>query len=371
MGGDYARKVDGRLREQGHDVVNRLAVIHTGAFSGTANSITAALRERLEVVNFDLLPLARRPRKAAFRLAGLAEARKAGSGIPWSKTGTWSRALQRHLEADGCVGPDQRVLFLQTVGAFVLDERVHYTIYTDRVGLEGAAAGGTFSSRFTPAWAARERTFLRRARHICVMGPSTKQALVEQYRIPEQRVSVVGAGPNAPVIPTARRDRCKRLIFIGTQWELKGGPVLLAAFKRARRAYPDLQLAIVGTEVRGKVPGGVDVVGRVPHWKVGVLLSHSDVVVIPSHMEAFGIALLEGLLTGLPCIGSTVGNQRWIIGDAGLCVPPGDVDALVRAIARVMDNYDLYRSRALRRREVLGVRCNWAAVAERILVSLR
>jgi glycosyltransferase involved in cell wall biosynthesis len=358
------------VRNKLHDVPDRVAVIHTGTFSGSATSLMKALQERMEVVDCDLLPVARHPRMMSSRLAGVVEARRAGSAIPWTKTGAWSRGLQRCLERNEHLQPGQRILFVQTLAACELDERIPYSIYTDGVGLEGASVGERFASKFTDSWIAREQTFLRRARHISVMGPNTKQVLVRQYEIPTEKVSVVGAGPNVPVGRTRWTDRCQRLIFIGIEWERKGGPDLLVAFQKVRRLHPDLRLLIIGTEVQGVLPDGVEVVGRVPHPSVSILLSNSDAVVIPSHKEPFGIALLEGLLTGLPCIGSTVGNQRWLIGDAGLCVSPGDVTGLAEAITDLVGNYDSYRSRALRRREVLGPSCNWPAVAERILANL-
>jgi glycosyltransferase involved in cell wall biosynthesis len=80
-------------------------------------------------------------------------------------------------------------------------------------------------------------------------------------------------------------------------------------------------------------------------------------------MEALGYSLLEALLQGLPAIGSTVGNQGWMIGDAGTTVEPGDVDQIVEAIEAVLGDYENYKANAVQRAEYLRDTMTWERVA--------
>src|SRR5207253_2872892 len=59
----------------------------------------------------------------------------------------------------------------------------------------------------------------------------------------------------------------------------------------------------------------------------------ADVLVLASQTEGWPKAITEGMAFGLLCIGSDRGLVPQILGDGrGLVVPPGDVDALARAL---------------------------------------
>jgi glycosyltransferase involved in cell wall biosynthesis len=347
-----------------------LTYLHLGAFSGSALSLRDALSEQTTIRPVDLLPLSRSPALLPARAAAVLEARRAvtpvPAPVPWTKTARWSSALQRRLRRTGVLDPASPLLVVQTLPAFVLDDRYSYAVYTDRVGREGAAVGGAHSSRFTAGWLERESEFLRGAAHVFVMGPSTKRVLTADYGLAADRVTVVGAGPNMRLGGSRHRTACRRLLFVGTQWELKGGPALLEAFAALRLRHPELELILAGSVPPGPLPSGVSCMGRVPPDAMDAVYDRADLLVIPTHMEAFGIALVEGLVKGLPCVCSTVGNQPWIVGDAGRAVPPGDALALAEALADVVRDYPLYQARALRRGDELRQEMRWSTVAGRI-----
>jgi len=65
----------------------------------------------------------------------------------------------------------------------------------------------------------------------------------------------------------------------------------------------------------------------------------ADVFVFPSRREAFGMALVEAMASGLPCIASRLpGVTDDIVkdGETGLLVEPHDANALAAALARVL-----------------------------------
>lgn len=86
---------------------------------------------------------------------------------------------------------------------------------------------------------------------------------------------------------------------------------------------------------------------RVPSTSMPGFMAAVDVVLLFSRTtrswtEQFGRVLIEGMASGAVVVGSDSGEIPWVIGDAGLVVPEGDVEALSGALER------LQRDRSLR-----------------------
>jgi len=153
------------------------------------------------------------------------------------------------------------------------------------------------------------------------------------------------AGPEPPPSPDE-----PRLVALGRLIPIKGFDVLLRAFALARAEVPALTLELAGegplaAELRGAAPDGVSLLGRVS--PVGPLLERAAVVVVPSRGEGFGMVALEAMERGRPVVASSVGGLPELVapGETGLLVPPGDADALARAIVELAR--DPARARAL------------------------
>ncbi len=81
--------------------------------------------------------------------------------------------------------------------------------------------------------------------------------------------------------------------------------------------------------------GEVRFVGHVDDGKLAELRASAAIALAPSRSaETFGLAAAEAMAMGLPVAGSRVGALPELLDEEGL-VPPGDVDALARAIARL------------------------------------
>lgn len=339
-------------------------IIRSGTFSGSGTSLVRAMSQITPVADIDLMPFSRAPTLLPYRAAAMAEALVSTDRPRWRMTAAWSKGMQTWCERSGVLQTAGHLLFIQTVHGFDID--VPYSVYTDRVGLEGAAATGPYRSRFTSGWLTRERRFLQQAHRVFTMGPSTTRYLIEDYELDPDRIVVAGSGTNASPATLRKRHGCTTLLFVGTQFDLKGGPLLLDAFTRARRRHPDLRLLIVGSEPTTDLPPGVECLGVVPLEEMTGLYARADAYVVPTWMEAYGVALVEALSSGLPCIGTTVGNQGWLIGDAGLTVPPGDADRLQEAIEELVTNYPRYESAARHRNLEQQVSTTWSNVAAHI-----
>jgi glycosyltransferase involved in cell wall biosynthesis len=120
---------------------------------------------------------------------------------------------------------------------------------------------------------------------------------------------------------------------------------LLQAFARLVAEAPHARLVLAGQgldeeSVRELAHslGIADTAHFVGHAAdVSGLLKASDVLVLASHCEGFGRCLVEGMVAGLPVVGSDVPGIRDVIAHerTGLRVPPRDVDGLHEALRRL------------------------------------
>jgi N-acetyl-alpha-D-glucosaminyl L-malate synthase BshA len=75
------------------------------------------------------------------------------------------------------------------------------------------------------------------------------------------------------------------------------------------------------------------------------VLRASDLFVLPSEMESFGLAALEAMACGVPVVASNVGGLPEVVtdGEAGFLCPPGDVAAMAAAACRLLTDDALHR----------------------------
>jgi glycosyltransferase involved in cell wall biosynthesis len=78
------------------------------------------------------------------------------------------------------------------------------------------------------------------------------------------------------------------------------------------------------------------------------LMSHLDVLVLPSYAEPFGTVLAEAMAAGTPVVATTVGGLPEVVSDGvdGVLVPPGRPDALAAGVERVLADRNLMSAAA-------------------------
>ena len=131
--------------------------------------------------------------------------------------------------------------------------------------------------------------------------------------------------------------RNRTVLFIGIDWERKGGPELVAAFERLLARIPGARLRIVGASPKIAHPQ-IEVLGRVPLDRVKQLITQASVLCLPSRFEPFGIAVLEAFALKVPAVVTRIGALEHLVADGqtGRVVPPGDIAALAAALADLL-----------------------------------
>jgi phosphatidylinositol alpha-mannosyltransferase len=144
----------------------------------------------------------------------------------------------------------------------------------------------------------------------------------------------------------------RRVVFLGRDDPRKGLDVLLAAWPRVAAAVPDAEL-VVASGGRTQGPGGVQFVGGVGTEAKRDLLASADVFCAPNTGgESFGIVLVEAMASGCAVVASGLPGFAYVMGDAGVLVPPSDPAGLAAELIRVVSDDDLrarLRARAAQR----------------------
>jgi alpha-maltose-1-phosphate synthase len=284
-----------------------------------------------------------------------------------------SQALARRVK--GFEGPFD--LALQIHG-WVAGQPRPYVLYVDQTRL--------MAERGWPQWMplpARERAQIleleRRmyegAAHVLTMGEPARESLRGDYAIAEDQITVVGGGLMFDALPSPAISLTSEptILFVGREFERKGGDCLLQAFALVREQVPEARLMLVGVERPITTPG-VSCLRRVARREeLSELYRRSRVFCLPTHYEPYGFVFAEAMAHGLPCVGTSVQSVPSILDDgrAGLLVAPGDVHGLADALLRLLSDPEL-ATRIARAGRTRVERCLlWDHVAARALPALQ
>ncbi|HYF63663.1 MAG TPA: glycosyltransferase family 4 protein [Herpetosiphonaceae bacterium] len=243
-------------------------------------------------------------------------------------------------------------------------------VYTDHTVLANKQYPG-FSPRqlYNPAWMKLEPSIYHNARLVFTRSTNVARSMVDDYGCDPDRVKCVYAGSNTPITPQPPSDErygSQNILYIGIDWERKGGPELVAAFALLRAKYPRATLTIVGAVPPISEPG-VEVIGRVPVEELPQYYQKAAIFCLPTKLEPFGIVLVEAMAYRLPIVSTTIGAVPDMVvhGENGLLVEPGTVYELAAELDRLLGDPELGRQYGQRSAE-LAARYNWDEVGQRI-----
>lgn len=222
---------------------------------------------------------------------------------------------------------------------------------------------------------ARERRIYHVSAGIFVFSDFVRDSLIRDFDANPARVHTVYAGVNVqlPQDPAAT-ERPPVILFVGRDFERKGGPLLLEAFRRVRARVPGARLVIAGCRPPVSDPA-VDVVGFIDkHTQEGeerlaALYASAAVFTMPSHFEPFGIPYAEAMHHGVACVAVNHCAMPEIVthGVTGLLVPPNRPDDLAQALVTLLTDRARAREMGAAGRDKARRLFTWDTVAHRML----
>jgi glycosyltransferase involved in cell wall biosynthesis len=172
-------------------------------------------------------------------------------------------------------------------------------------------------------------------------------------------------------VPDRFTETC---VFVGWDFGMKGGDVLLKAFAAARKHRPSLRLVIAGPPADSiATQPGVEAVGPLPSREALLALyRRADLFVMPSLRDSFGFVFLEAMSQGVPCIGCDFNAMPEIIEDgvSGLLTPLGNAEALADTMLRYYADEANRRTMGEAALTRVRERFTWPLVARRIVEGM-
>lgn len=184
------------------------------------------------------------------------------------------------------------------------------------------------------------------------------------------------------ILPSSEIElKRQKVLYVGNCIPRKGALYLIEAFSQIERR--DFTLHIVGSPKKNpsyykKLTALVNKLGLtkdivfhdgVDQEEIKHLYSSSDIFVLPSLKETFGIVLLEAMHYGLPIITTNISAMPELVtdGENGLLVPVANSQVLAEAMSKLIKDPDLRRQMGERGRQRVTQSYQWDTTCSEFL----
>ena len=221
-------------------------------------------------------------------------------------------------------------------------------------------------------WLHMEGQLYRDAERLFVGSEFVRRGMIEGYAVPPEKIVTCGFGGGDDFgQPYVKTFDGRSILYIGKgDFERKGGPILLEAFRLVRREIPGATLHVVGQD---RLPSGDGVISHgfiADRRRLVDLMRRAHVFALPSLVDRNPMSVLDAMAAATPCVTSDYGAMPELLANAGLVAPCGDVRATAGCLIQLLQDRDLAHTMGeAGHRRYLEV-YNWDAVWERIASSI-
>jgi glycosyltransferase involved in cell wall biosynthesis len=230
--------------------------------------------------------------------------------------------------------------------------------------------------------------FVRQLAHVISVSELCKIDFQSTFAFPQGKISCVPIGIDQADITSPLNEDTKHiyqqrpvLIHIGSFVKEKNHDGLLRIFKQVLSSYPKAQLVLVGagplmnkiTE-QAKASGissNVHFLGS--RNDALTLLTHADVLMLPSLIEGLPGVILESFYAGVPVVANNVGGVAEVVvaNKTGCLVEKNNERAFAEAVQGILVNQDLKKKMVANARHMVLSEYDNAIIAGRFLETYR
>lgn len=213
------------------------------------------------------------------------------------------------------------------------------------------------------------------------MANKARREFADLFESDPEKADVIPFGLNMDRVPVPKApkkiDGKLELLFVGKEWERKGGAIALDMLRDLTARGVNARLTVIGCQPEPRVvPKNVEVISylnkNVPEQQKRYLdiLERSHILVLPTRADCTPMVIAEANAVGMPVIITNVGGIGTLVeeGVNGQLLP---LEAGAEAYADIAENLtqqpELYRKLSKGGRRVYEERLNWDAWAQQIL----
>jgi len=220
-----------------------------------------------------------------------------------------------------------------------------------------------------------ERLCVRSFDKVVAVSENTAREVVEHYSVEEDKITTIYNGVDTEKFRFVK-DFDNQLLYVGYFIERKGPEIVLDAFSKLVKDFPDLELVMVGrgrleedlkkkTREKG-LEDSVKFLKNISDKQLVELYSES-IFVMPSAYEGQGIVYVEALSCGAPVIGCNNSAIPEMVedGENGFLVDRNS-EAVDNCIRSILEDDGLRRSMSLNAREK-ALEFDWDRIVSKTL----
>ena len=226
------------------------------------------------------------------------------------------------------------------------------------------------------------------AARICTISEFTKNAIMREYGVPEDRVVVTYPGLSMESKATKKYNISSHYILsVGTLQPRKNYVRLIEAFaeflRENKQKFGELHLVIIGKKgwlyeeileapTRFGVSDKVKFLHDVPDGDLPDFYSHALCFALPSLYEGFGLPVLEAMAYKAPIVASNISSLPEIAGQAAVYIDPLKVKSITQGLLTAVRQRNLVQGKTRIQKGLAQVKLfSWEKAAKQTLEVLQ
>ncbi|NTS43208.1 glycosyltransferase family 4 protein [Flavisolibacter sp. BT320] len=219
------------------------------------------------------------------------------------------------------------------------------------------------------------------AAHSLVASDWCRQSAISDYGIDPNKISVAPLGANLDLPPAKAIEKQNtgicQLLFLGVEWERKGGPIALETFRELRRMGLNAHLHIIGCrppiELSDKnitVIPYLDKNKPAEQAQLVSVLQQTHFLLLPTRAECAGVVFCEAAAYGIPSISTATGGVPTYVRDGinGYAMPYHSTGAAyAETLASLFSDFSKYQALSHSSRKLYEEELNWDRWGERFM----
>lgn len=225
-----------------------------------------------------------------------------------------------------------------------------------------------------------DKRAFQKAAHCMLASEWNKDSAVNDYAIDVNKISVIPCGANLDTIPAISdlnlnaSGQC-RLLFLGVEWDRKGGDIALETFRILKQKGMNPQLQIIGCvpppdSYRDDLSGetGITVIPFLDKnnpedfQQLQKIFFQTDFLLLPTRAECAGVVFSESSAYGIPSITTNTGGVSTYVMDGvnGYALPfEAGAEAYAQKIGQLVSDQPAMQNLKLSGRKYYEEKLNW------------